>query len=279
MAGPLLPGFAVEDSRFNMNCNGVRVYKCLQLAVSRSRCSRRTDARGCSTATGLAVVATHDVHAIESPTQHFDPPPPFRVQHELGTGRFALFGSGPSQESIICFCDADLNLKVASSPVLFSVLIAKNKGGCVDITARANAGLLVIDGLAFHDNPNDVLESSPEAHEARSSVYRGPMLNQRHLAEYLCHTPPLTPVVPTRQHHEFYYHAIRGRETRFNHFGHMPINTVNPRLYNALHEYLGELGVDDCLAEFVERYARKHAWPEEISNWRSQLLRQLKGAK
>lgn len=148
-------------------------------------------------------------------------------------------------------------------------------GLCLELLAASvGAGTLALDGAVFHNDPSSVLDDSLDAWDAAREAYQGPQLQQRGLAQVVCQVDggavnPFSSaaafsVAGDPRHERSDFLTYRGAETKHTRFGHQPVHTVPPVLYDAIARYAMDLGVNDGLALFVHRHAR---YVQKTAQW------------
>lgn len=149
---------------------------------------------------------------------------------------------------------------------------------CVTASCLADF-TLSIDSVSFVNHTSSVrelLERSPDALISRRNFYQGPRLHQGHLAEYALGTNfSVSPIALPRQHRALplklsskYNPCPAGASSRY---GHHPVHTVPPRVYDSLFRWFGALGIDDTFAADVRSIAMEVV-DLEYSNWRATVV-------
>lgn len=154
------------------------------------------------------------------------------------------------------------------------------------VTCASVASTLVVDGLTFI--PNDIypLDTLHGQEDVFRHLYQGPRWNQRQLAERACGDCfQLSPVDLGRHeggsgsdHRRFGLHYEQEVDTLYDKFGHFPVHTVHPDLYNALLQYLEEVGMTDGMAALLEDIAAT-LQEEAMSGWEANLKDFLSGGR
>lgn len=235
-------------------------------------------------------------------------PARFELETNYDLARFRATGTAPTGEGLVVQCDAGYHRRFRALddsarqreaaaataaaqrrlpriarrrsadepvlPVMFSVLVTNTvtRGLSLELLAASVNGALAIDGAVFHSDPSAVLDDSLEAWGAAKELYQGPQLQQRHLAQIaLQYDGAPNPFVSHPQREKFCFSPYIGHETKYTKYGHQPVHTVPPAVYNAVARYAQDLGVDDALARFVHQHARhvqfvaRKQWREEVA--------------
>ncbi|EAN77610.1 hypothetical protein, conserved [Trypanosoma brucei brucei TREU927] len=228
----------------------------------------------------------------------------FDVCYELGSREFTLFSSVGST-SVLVFCNVSsrrlrsvkggqgetefppkrLNVKrrrqsgsADRSPVVFSAFVSMPTSGLtIEALCCSSLGLLVVDGVSFHQGPLTESMIPQDAHPGPEGHYQGPLLNQRSLAEMVVNTRGcITSVDPFRQQESFFDGHVNPWNARSLRFGHVPVHTAKPGFSDALCHFLEVFGVNDELAFFVEDFAHL-VHREEETAWTNVLKTMMGG--
>jgi hypothetical protein len=157
-------------------------------------------------------------------------------------------------------------------PVQFSAFVSRPSGTvlCFEALCSVLHGCLSVDGAVFHSSIRDAARDDVES--PAWTLYRGPLLHQKHLAECVCSIRGQpNPLVQYRQHQKFFFDPFVNPVTsKFARFDHYPVHTTPTAVSDQLVEFLQERGIDDDLAAYVEEYAEFVA-SEERHHWRELL--------
>jgi hypothetical protein len=167
---------------------------------------------------------------------------------------------------------------------LFFTCVVLDPGVHLTMEVRCSAfdESITIDGLSFHRDDGQALISKPTPanFSALASFYTGPRLHQRHLAEVVAQADtshsllPITNDPHSLQSLEYSLYHGNPHLNRFTHYGHHPVHTIEPPLYNRLVPYLETLGINEALGAFLRRYG---AWLQrtERKRWSADVLAAL----
>lgn len=126
------------------------------------------------------------------------------------------------------------------------------------VGASTHARMLVIDSLVVHPSDISALDPSQEGQRAFKALYQGPAMHKREYMEATLNiSSAVSPLAPHRQWREVPDSQFFSATSRFSRYGHLPMHTVSPAVYDAVAAYVHDgLRVTDAVAEFVDAYAR-----------------------
>ncbi|KNH08703.1 hypothetical protein XU18_0823 [Perkinsela sp. CCAP 1560/4] len=105
----------------------------------------------------------------------------------------------------------------------------------------------------------------------RRSTYQGPTFHNGMLASLALGIPVMDTVHPSRQHARNWYNPYQGVLTKYTKYDHMPVHTINPELYDAVLQYVNEIGITDDLATFMKNYTT-YILDKETTQWCDDVL-------
>lgn len=160
-----------------------------------------------------------------------------------------------------------------------TMMKAVNKGGGVCMIASCLAdSTLSIDGISFVKSIRHALDRSVTAAMDRRDTYQGPQLHQGLLAECAFSTSFATPnpVYPPRQHRALSLRPnFNAKYSPYARYGaHFPVHTIQPELYDAVHAWCAEMGLDDAFARDMRKIAMETA-EREMKSWKRNVLELL----
>lgn len=161
-------------------------------------------------------------------------------------------------------------------PITFTAFLTPTRRHMtIEALVTSQGGAMCLDGVTVHPGPlrEDHVRLASAVGSASSHKYRGPLLNQRHLAGYLLSSPPqdINALMPYRQHlRHFFDPFVNRRASAYSRFDHFPVHTAPPQVADALVRVLTESGIDDELCMFVHRYALR-VQQQEDALWRQEM--------